>query len=123
MNLNAPSDKGALHNPSLKDQLQSLPPTNHEESAVVKKQRPSKRARERMRKKLERLHLEGEGQQETSLISSESGYETVWDHPPSASTTTSVPSPQRPPRGAMDSTDNDNHHITSTAVSAMEGIS
>jgi len=98
-----------------------LPPISHEESAVTKKQRPSKRARERLRKKLESLQLGGNVQQETSLISSESGYETVWDHPTSASTTTSVPFPQRPPRGDMDDslTDKDNHQITSTA---KEGI-
>jgi len=38
----------------------NLPPISHEESAVTKKQRPSKRARERLRKKLESLQLGGE---------------------------------------------------------------
>lgn len=41
-----------------------------------RKQRPSKRARQRMRRKMERLHFEQDGH---NFISSESGYDTTGD--------------------------------------------
>ena len=95
--------------------------TNTHEVAAAKKQRPSKRARQRMRKKLEKLQLEEKRQQENNTTSLESGHEMAWDHSISAPPTTPTHSPMEA-LTAKTRTDKDKQEdVNSPAVSAVEG--
>ena len=113
-NLNVPSNNEALNN-------QTPSTTNTHEVAAAKKQRPSKRARQRMRKKLEKLQLEEKRQQENNTTSLESGHEMAWDNSISAPPTTSTHFPMEALTSKTRTDKDKQEEVNSPAVSAVEG--